>query len=319
MSRRRRSSDEHQYGLRAWARRHGFSLLSSLGRLLHRPVDSLLTITVLGLALSLPLALHVMVTNLAEVSDAWDGQDMVSVFLVPGLSEAEAMRINAAISLLPGVAAADPISPAEALDELGQQIDTQAMQALLDSQPLPWVVEVVPESAQVLDRLIDAIGELAGVEEVIIDLEWLRRFQALLDLAQGFARLLALAFGVGVLVVIGHSIRMDIHSRREEIEVMDWVGATAGFIRRPFLYQGMWFGVAGGALAWGLVELARWSLHGPVARLTASYGSEASLMGLAPSLGLVVIGLSSLTGIAAAWLMVDQHLRRLRQASVQGG
>jgi cell division transport system permease protein len=319
MSRRRKLGLEHQAGLRAWARRHGFSLLSSLGSVLRRPVDSLLTMLVLGLALSLPLALHLSVSNLSAVGEAWDSQDTVSVFLTPGLTETEALRINAAISLLPGVAAADPISPAEALDELGQQIDMLAVQALLDSQPLPWVVEVVPASTEVMEVLIAAISELTDVDQVVIDLDWLRRFQALLALAEGFARLLAVAFAVGVLVVIGHSIRMDIHNRREEIEVMDLVGATAGFIRRPFLYQGMWFGIAGGALAWGLVEMARWWLNAPVARLSASYGSEAHLVGLAPELGVTVMALSALTGIVAAWLMVGQHLRRLGQASVQGG
>ena len=319
MSRRRQAPSHPQRDLRAWARQHGYSLLSSLGALLRRPMDTLLTVLVLGLALSLPLALVLTVMNVERLGQWWDGADTLSVFLALELSEAQALQVTTTISVVPGVATADPISPGEGLDALISALDMNTAQAVLDSQVLPWVVEVMPAPTASLPALLEALRAVEGVSQVVVDLDWLRRLQAVLSLAEQFARLLAVAFALGVVAVIAHSVRMDVHHRREEIEVMDLVGATASFIRRPFLYQGLWFGVAGGGLAWALVAAAIWWLQAPVEVLTASYGSDARLLGLAPGWGAMLLLGTAAAGVIAAWWVVGQHLRRLGQASVQGG
>jgi cell division transport system permease protein len=124
--------------------------------------------------------------------------------------------------------------------------------------------------------------------------------------------LLALLFAAAVAFVVGNTIRMDIHNRREEIEVMALVGATGGFIRRPFLYSGLWYGLAGGLLAWLLVRLALVVLAGPVEVLGGAYDAELGLRPLSARLSLALVLGSGALGIIGSWLAVDRHLRRIR-------
>ena len=114
-----------------------------------------------------------------------------------------------------------------------------------------------------------------------------------------------------VAFVVGNTIRMDIHNRREEIEVMALVGATGGFIRRPFLYSGLWYGLAGGLLAWVLVRLGLAILAGPVEALGGTYDSEFGLRPLSGQLSLALVLGSGALGVIGSWLAVDRHLRRI--------
>lgn len=301
-------------GLRAWARRHAYSLLSSLGGMLRQPLASIMTIVVLAVTLSLPAGLYVALDNAARASDGWERLDSISVFLTAELGQGDALELAALLGTWPGVDAVQAISPETGLAELGGRLQLGEVVGELADNPLPWVLEVLPTGSQEPQLLAERLAGVKGVDQVLIDLQWLERLQAILDLLAQLAGLLALLFALAVAFVIGNTIRMEIQNRQEEIRVLALVGATDGFVRRPFLYSGLWFGLAGGLLAWLLVQLGLLVLSRPIARLSDSYASEFVLRSLPGSLMALLILGSGLLGVAGAWLAVNRHLRRIHPA-----
>jgi cell division transport system permease protein len=299
-------------GIRAWGRRHAFSLLSSLGTLVRQPIASAMTVMVLAVALCLPAGLWVTLDNASHLGQGWERLDTLSVFLDSGVDDQQAMRLSSRLSAWEEITAVDPISPSEGLAELAGQMGLGEAVATIEDNPLPWVLEVTPVAASILPELAERLQREDGVESVIVDLQWLERLAAMIEVIRQLTMLLALLFAAAVAFVVGNTIRMDIHNRREEIEVMALVGATGGFIRRPFLYSGLWYGLAGGLLAWLLVRLALVVLAGPVEVLGGAYDAELGLRPLSARLSLALVLGSGALGIIGSWLAVDRHLRRIR-------
>lgn len=301
-------------GVRAWARRHAYSLLSSLGSLVRHPLASLMTIIVLAVTLSLPTGLYLVLENAERASAGWERLDTLSVFLDGSVDERSAIQLSSLISTWPGVSAVDPVSPESGLAELTGALALEDVSGRIERNPLPWVLEVTPRAEVDPSLLAARLRSVDNVDQVIVDLQWLDRLHAILDLLERMAVLLGVLFAVAVAFVIGNTIRMDIHNRREEIQVLALVGATDGFIRRPFLYSGLWYGLAGGLLAWLVVESGLFILAGPVTRLSASYASDFSLV--SPPLEVVailVVG-SGVLGVLGSWLAVGRHLKQIHPA-----
>lgn len=302
---------KRQGSLRAWSRRHAYSLLSSLGALLRQPVASLMTVIVLAITLSLPAGLHLLLDSADRVSANWQRLDTLSIFLDEAIEESDAVRLSSELSTWPTIATVDPISPEQGLAEVTGQLGLDGVADRIESNPLPWVLEISPIADADPGGLAGRLEALDDVDRVIVDLQWLERFRAIVELLERLAAVLAVLFAVAVAFIVGNTIRMDIHNRHEEIRVLALVGATDGFIRRPFLYSGLWYGMAGGVLAWLLLEVGLALLAGPVGRLSDSYGSDFVLS--APDLDLVAVLVagSGLLGILGSWLAVGRHLRRI--------
>lgn len=297
--------------LRAWSRRHAYSLLSSLGALLRQPMASLMTVIVLAITLSLPAGLHLLIDSAERVSANWQRLDTLSVFLDISLEESAAMRLSSELSTWPTIATVDPISPEQGLAEVTGQMGLDEVAGRIESNPLPWVLEISPIADADPGPLASRLEGLEDVDRVIVDLRWLERFRAIVELLERLAAVLAVLFAVAVAFVVGNTIRMDIQNRHEEIRVLALVGATDGFIRRPFLYSGLWYGMAGGMLAWLLLEAGLAVLAGPVGRLSESYGSDLGLSTPGLELVAVLVAGSGLLGILGSWLAVGRHLRRI--------
>lgn len=303
--RSRRSGGER----RAWLRQHAYSLLSSLGALLRAPLASMLTISVLAFAFSLPLGLDALVSNLERVAGKLDRFDGISVFLRQPTGESDLRRTVSEISTWSSVVAVDPIPPQQGLEELAGSTGLDA--DLIEDVSLPWVLQVAPASADDVEQLGRRLAGLPNVDQVIADLEWLRRLQAILAVFERMVTLLAVLFGLAVLFVISNNTRTEIDRRREEIEVLALVGATPGYIRRPFLYAGLWSAMAAAIVAFGMVHAALAALRAPVEQLAASYAGNVMLIG--PSgeqLLILTLGAGAL-GIGGAWIAVARQLRRV--------
>jgi cell division transport system permease protein len=298
-------------GVRAWARRHAYSLLSSLGSLTRQPIASSMTVVVLGVALTLPVALHVTLDNIERISQSWERLDTLSVFLNSEVTADDAMRLASRLSSWAEISAVDPISPDAGLAELSGQLDLGDLDAQITDNPLPWVLEISPATQTPVATLVSRIEREAEVDMVVVDLQWLERLDAIIGLIGQLVVLLALLFAIGVAFIIANTIRMDIQNRREEIEVMALVGATAGFIRRPFLYSGLWYGLLGGLLAWLLTRIGLFALSAPVARLSGSYDTDFQLAAPTPEITALLILGSGLFGVIGSWLVVGQHMRRV--------
>lgn len=294
---------------RAWSRRHGYSLLSSIGALVRAPWTSSLTIVVLAIALSLPLGLYTALDNLRAVHAGLDRLDSISAFMALDTDAEAARRAASRLGMRPDIMAVDPIAPEQGLAELAGTTGLEAVE--LGEVPLPWVLQVVPAPEADPARVAEALRGLAGIDMVVVDLDWVRRLDAILDVFARLVELLAVLFGLSVLFVISNNVRTEIERRREEIEVMAMVGATPGYIRRPFLYSGAWMGAGGALLAWMIVQAGLWLLDAPVERLMASYEAAAGLAGPPlPLLGVMLLATVAL-GIAGAWIAVGRELARV--------
>ena len=302
-------------GARAWARRHAFSFLSSLGALSRQPIASTMTLIVLAVALTLPTALHVTLDNVRAISASWERLDTLSVFLSVETNEIEARRLGSRLTLWGDITAVDPISPEQGLADVTGQLDlgnvSNELEAALPSNPLPWVLEITPEDGTNVAALVNRLEREAGVSSVMVDLKWLERLDAMLAVLGQLVVLLAFLFAVSVAFIIANTIRMDIQNRREEIEVMALVGATPAFIRRPFLYTGLWYGLLGGTLAWLVVNLGLIALSGPISNLSGSYDADFSLRAPGVEISALLIVGSGLFGILGSWLVVNQHLKKI--------
>ncbi|BAO44960.1 permease-like cell division protein FtsX [Thiolapillus brandeum] len=311
--RRRKAAFNKHFSLSAWLARHAQVFLSSLGRLARRPLGSLMTLTVLGIAISLPLGLHLLVNNLQQLAGNWDGSASISLFLEDGISEEQAEALMDTLKTRPDIGAVQHITPEQAMAEFRQHSGFGDALDLLDSNPLPHVLLVQPANpdlhTQRIKPLLDHLKAQPGVELALADLQWVERFQGINRMLERIALLLALLLALAVLLIIGNTIRLEIQSRRDEIEIVKLVGGSNSFIRRPFLYEGFWYGLLGGLLATLLIWLASLALRGPAQHLADLYHSNFHLGGLDLHTAALVLGMSVLLGIAGAWTAVSQHLR----------
>ena len=209
------------------------------------------------------------------------------------------------------------MTAAEGLDEFRRWSGLgPALDALKDN-PLPAAIVVRPRfvanayDAAALSSLADALHVQPGVDQVQLDTDWVRRFTAILDALRRTVTLLAAVLGVAVLLVVGNTIRLDIDARRVEIEVTKLVGGSDGFVRRPFLYGGFWYGLGGGLLAWSLLEALTLALAGPLGRIAAAYGSGFTLSGPDSTAMLALVGGGALLGWLGAFASATRHLRAI--------
>ncbi len=307
------ASAEKKGGIKAWARDHARVAVTSLGRLYRHIGTSLMTAAVIGIALSLPAALQVLVGNARMVSGSWEGAARISLYLKANVSDAQARAFADTVRHMDGVAEVQYISSDQALAEFKQLSGFGDAVSVLDKNPLPAVLVVRPTDGSP-DAAADLQHQLAGnpnVDQVRLDLQWLKRLTSILDIVRRVVDILAGLLGLAVIFVVGNTIRLEIGGRRTEIEVSKLLGATDPFIRRPFLYHGAWYGLGGGFIACLLVGGAVALMTAPVGRLAGLYGSTYELQGLGflGVLGLIAGG--AVLGWAGSWLAVARHLRAI--------
>ncbi len=301
--------------LGSWVERHVQTLLASVGRLARAPFATLLTVGVIGLGLALPACLHLVVANARAVTAGLENTVQVSVYLKPGLPAEQARRAERGIAARNDVLETTLVSPDEGLKELEARAGFGDALKALEDNPLPWAIMVRPapqfDSPAAVETLVQELTSLPDVDLVQVDTEWVRRLEAILEALRRVVVVAAALLALGVLAIVGNTIRLDINSRREEIEVTKLVGGSNAFVRRPFLYGGAWYGLAGGLTAWALVAAVVALLTPAVETVAALYSSGFRLTGLdARSVGLLVGG-GALLGWLGSWVTASYHLRRI--------
>lgn len=300
---------------RAYWSHHRTSAITSLQKLLETPVQTLLTALVVAIALALPATLLTGLKNVQRLGDVWDASPKISLYLDSRAHEKAITLLQERLEVLPQIASIMYISPAQAVAEFQQTSGFGHALAVLDENPLPPSMIITPaadasEPAQ-LQLLAQRLAEEPLVEEVSLDMDWVRRLRELMVLGQRVVYALASLLALGVLIAIGNTIRLAIENRRDEIVITKLVGGTNGFVRRPFLYTGGWYGLIGGLLACVLVAAGYWAISGPVARLASAYQSEFRLSGLGFAGNCALLALSGLLGWLGSWLAVSRHLNRI--------
>jgi cell division transport system permease protein len=285
-----------------WLERHVQTLVGSLGRLWQQPFATLLTVIVIGIALALPACLHVIVQNVRLASGGWSNALDISVYMKPEATLDQAKRAAERIRQRRDVDDVTLIEADDALAEFRRNSGFgEALDALKDN-PLPHALVVRPDAEFRDPALVRALTEelktIDGVDLVQLDTEWVSRFNAILDVVRRGVFLAAGLFALGILVIVGNTIRLDIENRRNEIEVTKLVGGSDAFVRRPFLYNGVWYGLAGGIIAGVIVAVVVATLSAPVQRIAGLYGSQFELAGV----GLVGWAALLAGGAALGWL-----------------
>ncbi|MBI5612162.1 MAG: cell division protein FtsX [Gammaproteobacteria bacterium] len=295
--------------------RHLQVLFYSLGQLARTPFASLVTVAVIGISLALPAGLYVLLDNMQRVSGAWDGAAQLSVFLKRDVSERAGLALAQKIRARPEIASVNYISREAALAEFKRLSGFGNALNALDGNPLPAVLAIRPASphadAATLARLGKDLQAMGEVELVQLDLDWIKRLNAILDLARHGVWLLATVLALALTLIVGNTIRLAVLGRRTEIEIIKLVGGTDAFIRRPFLYSGLLQGLGGALCAWALLALVLALLAAPVQELAALYGSRFELRGLDVSAGLALLALGALLGWLGSRLAVGRHLRAI--------
>ena len=288
--------------MKQWFERHAQTLVGSLGRLWQQPFATMLTVIVIGIALALPACLHVIVQNVRTASGGWNSALDISVYMKPEATLEQAKRAAERIRQRRDVDEVTLIEADQALAEFRRNSGFgDALNALKDN-PLPHALVVRPDvefrEAGRVQGLTQELKQIDGVDIVQLDTEWVSRFNAILDVIRSGVLLAAGLFALGVLVIIGNTIRLDIENRRDEIEVTKLVGGSDAFVRRPFLYNGVWYGLAGGLTAGLIVAIMVAVISSPVQRIAGLYGSAFELEGVGAVGWLALL----LGGAALGWL-----------------
>jgi cell division transport system permease protein len=291
--------------------RHAQNCIGSLGNLTRQPVASAMTIAVIGIALAMPSGLNVLVRNGQAVAGGWEGIRDFSVYLKPGSSMENASQLREQILQRDVVESARLISADQALAELQSDTAFGVVLAALDDNPLPHTIVIRPDPGATTEALRDLQDDLStkpNVDLVKLDTEWLERLNAFLELARRAVWIAALLLVGAVIIIIGNTIRLDIQNRRAQIEVSKLLGASDGFVRRPFLYAGFWYGLCGAIFALFLLSISLWVISGPVERLVKLYGGGFQPIGVDRLTLLTMIAGGLLAGLGGAWIAVARQL-----------
>ena len=294
----------------AWFDHHAYSVVASLGRLLRRPWSTALTIGVMAVALALPLGLWLVLANVERFAGDVQASRQRSIFLKQDTTPARVAELVASLDGRADVGALEHRTPEQGLEELRERSGLDEAIDALGENPLPHVLVVTPAGDEAL--LAESLRTLPEAELVQHDAQWRQRLDGWLRFGGRVAWVLAALLGLGALLVVGNTVRLDIQSRREELGVLQLLGASDGFIRRPFLYLGAWYGLGAGLIALGLLAAAGAALRAPLAELAASYGSDFALAGCAPRQALLVVVGATVLGWLGAGAVTGHFLRQTR-------
>lgn len=296
-----------------WREHHAWSAASSFRRLARRPVGTLLTIAVMGLALALPLAFYLLLGNVQQLGRTLGQDQTISVFLQNDQVDQQAEFLARQLRARSDVSAVAVKTPQQGLDELAKmQGFTGALDAL-DANPLPYVLVITPQAdlgAPAVATLVSDLREMRSVALVQDSGTWRQRLDALLGVGDRIVLVLAVMLALAALLVVGNTVRMDIASRSEEISVLVLVGASGAFVRRPYLYAGIWYGLFSGVLAVLLALAIEFSLAEPIRHLNAAYAGKLHIGGLPPWLLIAVPVAAAVLGWLGARVVSGWQLRQ---------
>ncbi|MBT8433863.1 MAG: permease-like cell division protein FtsX [Gammaproteobacteria bacterium] len=309
----RRKTPATSNRISAYLLHHLQSLIFSLRKIYAAPATTIMTVAVIGITLSLPGGFYLFLKNIDAISGDFRSSSQISLFLDLELGEKQARALDKKISKMELVDSTRFISREKSLEEFrqdsgfGKSIDT------LSSNPLPHTIIVEPREADTfaVRNLLNSLQAMPEVKIAKLDTEWLERLYTIIEIARRSVIIITILFSCAVLLIIGNTIRLDIQNRYQEIIVTKLIGATDAFIRRPFLYGGVWYGLLGGIISWLIVEIGYLAISGPLGRLNLLYKSEMNLITFSFHDFIILITSSTLLGLAGSWIAVARHLNQI--------
>ena len=293
-----------------WFSHHSHAFVLALKRLAGAPIGNLLSIIVIGIAFSLPAGIYILLENLQAFSGQASGAPQLSLFLKLDANTDEVEQIESRLKQHPQIASFNFISRDSALEQLKQGSGLADVVESLEQNPLPdaFLINARSLSPGALEALRTELQGWPKVEYVQLDSAWAKRLDALLKLGRLAVLMLAALLGFALVAVTFNTIRLQILTKRDEIEVSKLIGATNGFIRRPFLYFGAIQGMAGGVAAWLIISLGVHLIGDELTDLMQLYEINLRLYHLSPEDSVSLLLFSACLGWAGAWLSVANHL-----------
>jgi cell division transport system permease protein len=294
-----------------WLAQHGAALRLALTRLAAAPLNTLLSLLAIGIALALPAGGQMLLGNGMQLARNATPQPQLSVFMVPGADSKATTAVADHLRHHPQVRSVEALAKEDTLARMKSSGGLKDVIEVLGRNPFPDAFVVTPgkDDVETMESLATEFRQLAKVDHVQLDSDWVRRLNALLKLGRTGVGLLTLLLGAGLVAITFNIIRLQVVTMRAEMELSRLLGATDDFIRRPFLYYGSVLGVAGGIFALGLVAAAAASLNEPLTELTSLYGLPLDFAGLpATDAGLLLL-LAAGLGWSGAALSLQQYLR----------
>jgi len=302
--------------LKAYLLLHAHALFSSLGRMVRNSFTSIMTIIVMAIAISLASGFYLLVVNMQQLTGELEATNQISLFLKTNVSDnageklAEEIRKNNAIDKVV------LITKEQALTEFKQYSGFGDVLDILENNPLPTVIQVLPSNTlndmQGIENLMKQFNQLAKVDFVQLDMKWVQRLQSMMDIMQKAVFVLTILLGFAVVVITGNTIRLELQNRQDEVLVAKLVGATHAFIQRPFLYTGFWLGFISGLVAWVLVSFILLILQSPIEKLSILYDASFDLSYFSFVEVLSLLILSSILSVVGAWVVLHYQLQKIK-------
>jgi cell division transport system permease protein len=296
--------------IRAWLTQHGFVFFLTLKQLIAAPVTSLLSVVVMGIALSLPTGIYVLMENLSSISGQTARSPQMSLFLKPDIKKEDIERIKQRIEEDSQIASFQFIPKDIALQQLQRSNGLTDITASLVRNPLPdaFIVHTLENTSEALEQLRVTMQNWPEIEHVQFDSVWVERLNAWLKLGRFVVLMLTTLLSVAIIAIMFNTIRLQILTKRDEIEISKLIGATDSFIRRPFLYFGAIQGLVGGATAWLIITLAIQAMNEELITLAQLYNFDLQLQHLSPSDSISLLLFSAWLGWLGARISVASHL-----------
>lgn len=297
--------------MNAWLVQNAKALGWAMRRLAAAPMNTLLSLLAIGVALALPTGGQMLLGNVQQLARNATATPQLSLFLAVNADRKEVDLIAARLKNHPKVKETRYVAREETLKRFKDNEGLAEVIAVLPKNPFPDAFVAIPrdETPLAMEQLRDEFRRWPKVEHVQLDSAWVRRLDSLLRLGRTSVALLAALLGLGLVATTFTTIRLQVLTQRPEIEVSRLLGATDAFIRRPFYYFGTLQGLLGGGVAWLIVLAVTLALRGPVTELAALYNAAASLQTLAPDDSLLLLAFAATLGWLGAALSLGRHLR----------
>lgn len=296
--------------MKHWLILHAQVLLSALRRFFTTPLSSLLNILVIGISISMPAGMYVMLKNIQSLAEQEVAMPQISLFLSMAADKDDIDRIGMKLKQHAAIGQVDFVPRDQALEHLKQTTGLEDVIGGLGQNPLPdaYIVHPKMSDSNALEALRNELKKWPKIEHVQLDLDWVQKLEAILKFGLLVVLLLSVLLSFALVAVTFNTIRLQILTQREEIEVSKLIGATKAFIRRPFLYFGLLQGLLGGAAAWLIISISLYLLNNSLSELTHLYSIRFMLHFPSPGDQFALLLLSAYLGWMGAWLSVAQHL-----------
>jgi cell division transport system permease protein len=297
--------------MKIWFAHHRDAVALALRRLAAAPLNSLLSLLAIGVALALPAGGEMLLTNALNLAGTRSAAPQISVFMSGNAERRASTEVEARLRKYGGVKKVLFLPREETLARMKAGLGLRDVIEALPANPFPdaFVVTAADERPESMEKLAVEFRQWPKVEHVQLDSAWVSRLDALLKLGRTAVMLLAALLGVGLMAISFSIIRMQILTQRAEIEVSQLLGATDGFIQRSFLYYGVLLGLGGGIVAWLLVAAAVLWLRTPLAELARLYDLTLVLRTLDARDSALLLGFAAGLGWLGAMISLRQHLR----------